>query len=217
MKEVKKIQTCGNKNTMSEKNQDEHISISIKNCELDLPKLLLHSCCGPCSTSVIERLIEHYDITLFFFNPNIVNEEEYLRRIEAQKKVLEGLSKKANIGKVGWMQANYSPKIFHNNIKGLEKEAEGGKRCKECILLRMEETASKASIHKFDAFATTLTVSPHKDYKMISKIGNFLASKYNVGFLDEDFKKRDGFKRSIELSKKLDLYRQSFCGCKYSV
>lgn len=186
--------------------------------EVSYPKLLLHSCCGPCSTAVIERLMNEYEITVFFYNPNITDMEEYVRRREAQLIVIDrfnGMNECRN--KIGFMEGRYEPDVFYEKVSGLEKEPEGGKRCSVCFSARLEETALTARMNCFDTFTTTLTVSPHKDYDTISRIGNMLAVKYGIGYLDGNFKKKDGFKRSIELSKQFGIYRQNYCGCEFSV
>ncbi len=185
--------------------------------EIGKPKLLLHSCCGPCSTAVVERLTDEFDVTVFFYNPCITDEAEYQLRLKAQ---LEFICKfnQENTGsiKVYFKEGSYRPTEFFNSVKGLEDEPEGGARCRVCFRQRLEKTAETAGLSGYDYFATTLTVSPHKNYKLISEIGRELALRYGLTFVDRDFKKKDGFKRSIELSKKYDLYRQNYCGCEYS-
>lgn len=181
------------------------------------PSLLLHSCCGPCSTSVTERLVDEFDVTVFFYNPCITDEDEYRRRKEAQISFI----KKFNEEKMGdvrltFREGEYRPTEFFKAVKGLEREPEGGARCSVCFAQRLEKTAETASLEGYDYFGTTLTVSPHKNYKIISEIGRSIALRYGLSFLDRDFKKKDGFKRSIQLSEKYQLYRQNYCGCKYS-
>ena len=186
--------------------------------DLALPKLLLHSCCGPCSTSVIERLMNDYEITVFFYNPNITDREEYIRRREAQLKVIESFNSMSECkNKIKYIEGRYEPEVFYKSVSGFEGEPEGGRRCGKCFDLRLEETAQQARINCFDTFTTTLTVSPHKNYEIISGIGKTMAVKYGVGYLDGNFKKKDGFKRSIELSKKFGIYRQDYCGCEFSI
>lgn len=181
------------------------------------PKLLLHSCCGPCSTSVIERLTGKYDITVFFYNPNVTEKEEYAKRRFAQIKFIEEYNQQVNDNdKVALIEGEYIPEEFFSMVKGLEKEPEGGKRCTECFKLRLEKTAIEAKLNGFEVFGTTLTVSPHKNYPLISKIGKELALSYGLSFLDMDFKKKAGFQRSVELSKQYGLYRQNYCGCCFS-
>lgn len=181
------------------------------------PALLLHSCCGPCSSAVVERLVDEFEVTVFFYNPCITEEDEYRRRKEAQMQFIEKFNAE-NLGKykVLFREGPYRPTEFFKATEGLSDEPEGGKRCKVCFAQRLEKTAETASLCGCDYFGTTLTVSPHKNYKLISETGRSIALRYGLTFLDRDFKKKDGFKRSIELSKKYGLYRQDYCGCKYS-
>lgn len=178
-----------------------------------IPKLFLHSCCAPCSTYVIEYLSQYFSITVFFYNPNIHPEEEYRRRINDQKKLIELLPVE---NKVSFIEGKYEPKIFFEKVKGLENEPEGGKRCLKCFKLRIIKTAKRAYELKIPYFTTTLTISPHKNAVAINQIGNEIANKYHLHYLFSDFKKRDGFKRSIILSKQFGLYRQNYCGCVFS-
>lgn len=171
--------------------------------------LLLHSCCGPCSSSVIERLKEYFDITVLYYNPNIEPVEEYLKRKNEQLRLLKELD-------VKFLDIDYLNEEYHNTIKGYENEPENGARCPLCYKLRMEKTAKLAKDNNFDYFCTTLTVSPHKPSKIINEIGLDLEKEYHIPYLLSDFKKEDGYKRSIELSKEYDLYRQDYCGCLYS-
>ena len=184
---------------------------------VEKPALLLHSCCGPCSTSVVERLAEEFNITVFFYNPCITDEEEYRKRKNSQIKFIE-IFNRENAGKtiIRFKEGDYRPGEFFRLTRGLEEEPEGGARCRVCFRQRLEKTAETAMITGHGYFGTTLTVSPHKNYKLISHIGNEISLKYGNTFLDRDFKKKDGFRRSVELSKKYDLYRQNYCGCKYS-
>ena len=196
-------------------NKDKTITGVDRNCKKS--SLLLHSCCGPCSTAVIERLIPDYDITVFFFNPCITDNEEYELRKENQIKFIEEYNKKNLIGeKVKFIEGRYDPKEYFQKASVYADELEGGKRCTVCFEQRLEETAKVASENKYDLFATTLTVSPHKNYPLISEIGRKYSEKYNVVFLDMDFKKKAGFQRSVQLSKEYGLYRQNYCGCIYS-
>ena len=172
-------------------------------------KLLLHSCCGPCSTSVIERLKDYFDITVLYYNPNIEPKEEYLHRKSEQLRVLKELNIKS-------MDIDYLNEEYHAKITGYESEPENGLRCPICYELRMAKTAKLAKGNNFDYFCTTLTVSPHKPSKIINEIGLKLEKEYQIKYLLSDFKKEDGYKRSIELSKEYDLYRQDYCGCLYS-
>ncbi len=177
-------------------------------------RLLLHSCCGPCSTAVLETLRDEFDITVFFYNPNITEREEYDRRLEAQIKVCE--EEKAQGGSGEWLEGPYDPESFLEAVKGLEEVPEGGSRCTVCFRLRLEETARQAKALGYEVFGTTLTVSPHKNYKLITQIGQELAEACGLTWLDRDFKKKNGFGRSVELSKEYGLYRQNYCGCRFS-
>lgn len=176
------------------------------------PKLLLHACCGICSSSVLERLIPYFKITVLYYNPNTYPEEEYIKRLNTLKELI----KKANMN-VEVMEIGYNDKDFTKIAKGLENEKEGGKRCTKCFHLRLEKTAKIAKEKDYDYFCTTLSVSPYKDSQKLNKIGKFLEEKYNIKYLYSDFKKKEGYKRSNELSRKYKLYRQDYCGCKYSL
>jgi predicted adenine nucleotide alpha hydrolase (AANH) superfamily ATPase len=173
------------------------------------PKLLLHICCAGCGAYVSSALAEDYNVFLYFYNPNIFPESEYRKRLEEARRIAKKLGLKLIIGE-------YDHNEWLKLIKGFEGEPERGKRCLLCYRHRLNAAAKLAEDKKIAYFTTTLTVSPHKDAKSISVIGNELTGKYNVFFLDKDFKKRDGFKKSCELSKELGLYRQSFCGCEFS-
>lgn len=180
-------------------------------------KILLHSCCAPCSTSVIERLSEFYNITVLYYNPNIYPEEEYLKRKSEQMRFIKILNKKYPEIKVSFLDCDYESEKFYEAVKGLEREPEGGARCPICFKLRLEKTAKLAKGLDFDLFGTTLSVSPHKDADLINAIGKSLQNIYDVYFLSANFKKNDGYKRSIELSKQLDIYRQNYCGCEFAL
>ena len=198
-------------------------SDGIRSLKTEKPSLLLHSCCGPCSTSVVERLAEEFNITVFFYNPCITDEEEYKRRKESQIKFIETFNNErldamnqTDRGVIHFIEGPYNPGSFLELCKGYESEPEGGARCSLCFRQRLEKTAETAGMAGCDYFGTTLTVSPHKNYKLISEIGKEIALKYQLTFLDRDFKKQNGFKRSIELSKQYGLYRQNYCGCCFS-
>ena len=181
------------------------------------PTLLLHSCCGPCSAPVIENLIHSYAVTVYFFNPNITDPAEYNKRFESQKKLIDAYNSEAGrVDNVALIEGKYEPECFFNEVRGLEFEPEGGKRCRKCFMLRLEKTAEIASLGGFECFATTLSVSPHKNYNVISEIGRDLCARYGIGFIDMDFKKNGGYGRSVELSRKYSLYRQNYCGCEFS-
>ena len=177
------------------------------------PKLLLHTCCAPCSSYCIEYLSNYFDITVLYYNPNISPEEEYEKRKQEQIRFLKEFPSK---NKLDILDIDYDYNDFLSISKGLEQEKEGGRRCHKCYLLRLEKTAQIAKKHHFDYFGTTLTVSPYKNSKVLNEIGRVLQEKYNVAYLFSDFKKKEGYKRSIELSKIYHLYRQDYCGCIYS-
>lgn len=184
---------------------------------IEKPSLLLHSCCGPCSTAVVERLIKSYEVTIFFYNPNITDKEEYEKRKAAQKSFVEQYNLNPDReALLHFLEGEYNPSQFYEAVKGHEQEPEGGERCKLCFDLRLEKTACTGAIGGFDYFTTTLSVSPHKNHELIKKIGSGYSMRCGLGFLQDDFKKKDGFKRSIELSNKYNLYRQNYCGCEYS-
>lgn len=175
--------------------------------------LLLHACCAPCSSAVLERLSSFFKITIIYYNPNITEEKEYLKRLEELKNFIKKIKTKYPINII---DTRYDPQEFYTIAKGLEKEKERGKRCYKCYKLRLEETAKVAKEKNYDFFATTLTLSPYKKTDWINEIGNDLSSKYQTNYLYSDFKKKNGYKRSIELSKEYNLYRQDYCGCIYS-
>lgn len=175
--------------------------------------LLLHACCAPCSSAVLERIANFFKVTIFYYNPNITDEAEYRKRIEELKKFI---SKFKTRYEVKIIEGNYEPLKFFEIAKGLENEPERGARCYKCYKLRLEETAKIAEELNFDTFATTLTLSPHKNSNWINEIGEDLNKKYSSNYLYSDFKKKNGYKRSIELSHEYDLYRQDYCGCIYS-
>ena len=177
----------------------------------------MHSCCGPCSTAVIERLADEFEITVFYYNPCITDEEEYLLRRENQKKFLQEFNEeRIEKNRIRFLEGAYHPGAFLKLVKGHEQDPEGGERCSLCFAQRLEKTAETAQMTGCDYFGTTLTVSPHKNYRRISEIGQSIALRYGLTFLDRDFKKKDGFKRSIELSRRYGLYRQDYCGCEFS-
>ncbi len=171
------------------------------------PKLLLHSCCAPCSSYVIKYLMDYFDITVLFYNPNIEPIDEYIKRKKEQIKLCE-------IYNIKMLDCDYENDVFKSNIKGLENLAEGGLRCVKCFEIRLRKTCSLAA--GYDFFGTTLTVSPHKNSKMINELGIKLSDDCGTKFLVSDFKKNDGYKKSIMFSKEYDLYRQEYCGCLFS-
>lgn len=174
------------------------------------PRLFLHSCCGPCSSYVLEYLSAYFDITLYYYNPNIFPPEEYEKRLQNQVRLLDE-TKWARL-----LPCEYDHGEFIAAVQGLENEREGGERCTECFRLRLEKTAQKAKKGGYDYFATTLSVSPHKNAQLLGRLSEEIGEKYGVKPLPSDFKKREGYKRSIRLSEKFGLYRQNYCGCEFS-
>lgn len=182
--------------------------------EADSKSLMLHSCCGPCSSYVMEYLCDKINITVFFYNPNIYPLDEYNKRKEEQKKLIDEYNA---LGKnINYIDGDYNYSLFKDITKGYENEKEGGARCHICYKFRLEETAKMAIKHLADYFATTLTVSPYKNAKAINNIGLDIQERLGVKYLKSDFKKKNGYKRSIELSNIYNLYRQDYCGCEYS-
>ena len=175
--------------------------------------LLLHACCAPCSSAVLERLGNFFDLTIFYYNPNISEKTEYEKRIQEIEKLISKFPTKYPIKLI---KGTYNPELFFKISKGLENEPERGKRCYACYQLRLEESAKIAEKYGYDFFATTLTLSPHKNSNWLNEIGNSLENQYHTHYLYSDFKKKNGYKRSIELSKEYQLYRQDYCGCIYS-
>ena len=177
------------------------------------PTLLLHACCAPCSSYVLEYLSRYFDITLFYYNPNISSDEEYKKRVAEQIRFIKEFD---TPNKVEFIEGDYEPDVFFKEVKGLEKEPEGGKRCFKCYELRLRKTAELAKAEAYDYFTTTLTISPLKNSVKLNETGLKLQEEYGVNYLLSDFKKQEGYKRSIELSKEYGLYRQNYCGCVYS-
>jgi predicted adenine nucleotide alpha hydrolase (AANH) superfamily ATPase len=184
--------------------------LDAENCR---PKLLIHSCCAPCSSYVLEYLSNYFEITIFYYNPNIYPEEEYIRRVEEQQNLMKAMPLHSE---VHFKQGDYQPSVYYQMIKGLEAEPEGGRRCFACYELRLREAAEIAKENGYEYFTTTLSISPHKNAQKLNEIGEKLSGVYGVKYLPSDFKKKNGYKRSIELSKEYDLYRQDYCGCIYS-
>jgi len=177
------------------------------------PKLLLHSCCAPCSSAVLERLTEVFDITVFFYNPNIAPEEEFNHRVEEQARFIAEMPK---TGSINLIRGEYDAASFYALAKGLEDVPEGGERCTRCFRLRLGKTAQLAKDGGFDYFTTTLSISPLKDAQRLNAIGSELSAQFGVPYLFSDFKKKNGYRRSCELSAEYGLYRQDYCGCEYS-
>ena len=178
------------------------------------PSLLLHSCCAPCSSYVLEYLSRYFQITVFYYNPNIYPPEEFFKRRTEQERFISLMPAENPRSVIG---AEYESESFYETVKGLEKIPEGGERCFACYRLRLEKTAKLAAEKGFDYFTTTLSISPHKNAGKLNEIGGELAEKYGVSYLFSDFKKKNGYKRSTELSKIYGIYRQNYCGCVFSM
>ena len=197
---------------MNYNNKMEDI-IAIEQEKNNIPSILLHSCCAPCSSHVISTLTSYFNITILYYNPNIEPYEEYLKRKEEE---IRFLKEYPNINKLDIIDCDYDNDKFKSMSKGLEDAPEGGARCFKCYRLRLEKTAEIAKEKGYDYFGTTLTVSPYKNSSKLNEIGEELEKEYNVKYLYSDFKKKNGYKHSIELSKEYNLYRQDYCGCVFS-
>jgi predicted adenine nucleotide alpha hydrolase (AANH) superfamily ATPase len=193
-------------------NYDKKMLESIKKLDGQKERLLLHVCCAPCSSAVLERLAPYFLTSVYFYNPNMDNIEEFTHRaLEEQRFIKQsGLAEETII-------VPYRHEEYIEKISGLENELEGGRRCERCFRLRLENTAKYAREHNFSWFTTTLTISPYKNAPLLNKIGVEIAEKYGINYLESDFKKRSGYLRSIELSKQYGLYRQNYCGCEFSL
>lgn len=198
-----------------DRNYQKELEKIIKNLEIEgkVPTLLLHSCCAPCSSYVLEYLSNYFSITVFYYNPNIFPEEEFEKRIKEQEMLIHQLPAKH---KISFVAGSYDSDKFYAMAKGLEMVPEGGERCFKCYELRLRESAEIAKREGFDYFTTTLSISPLKNAKKLNEIGERIAREYNIKYLNSDFKKKNGYKRSTELSKEYGLYRQDYCGCVYS-
>ena len=177
-------------------------------------RLLLHSCCGPCSSYVLDVLTKHFDVTLLYYNPNIYPSEEYQKRLGEQLRLLDEMPFEKS---VSYMACEYDEGEFLQAAKGFEGEREGGARCEKCFRLRLKKTALEAQKNGFDYFTTTLSVSPHKNAQVLNEIGKELEKEYGVKYLYADFKKKDGYKKSVKLSEEYNLYRQDYCGCRFAL
>ncbi len=181
-----------------------------------VPRLFLHSCCAPCSSYVLEYLRPYFAITVFYYNPNISYEEEYGKRVAEQKRLIAAYNASGEGFPIEIVEGEYEPGCFYEAVKGLEQCKEGGERCERCYGLRLAKTAGLAAEGGYDCFGTTLTISPLKNAQKLNEIGQELARQYGVAWLPSDFKKKNGYKRSIELSAEHGLYRQDYCGCVFS-
>ena len=199
---------------MNKRNYQKELDRIIQKRGKRMPRVLLHSCCGPCSSAVLEYLTQYFDVTLLWYNPNVYPKEEFDRRFKAQVEIIEkmGLADRVSVLAEPWKSEDY-----YARIKGLEAEPEGGRRCAECFRVRLLETARLAKHYGFDYFCTTLTLSRHKNAELINTIGEEIGRAAGVSWLPSDFKKRDGENRSVELSEQYGIYRQLYCGCEFSL
>lgn len=200
----------------NQRNYQKEMEKVIVNTEQDgkVPALFLHSCCAPCSSYVLEYLSEYFRITVYYYNPNIYPEEEYWKRVKEQQEFIRRLPTRHP---VSFLEGRYEKERFYQAVKGLEKEPEGGARCQVCFRLRLEEAIKEAEKENYDYVTTTLTISPLKNAPLLNQIGEELCKDTRVKWLPSDFKKKNGYKRSTELSKEYGMYRQNYCGCVFSV
>lgn len=207
------------------RNYQKELDILLAKEENRGKRLFLHSCCAPCSSYVLEYLRQYFRITVFYYNPNITQGQEYRKRAEEQKKLIQVYNSQVEpeeknegitVYPIAYVDGDYDTHCFFETVKGLEACQEGGERCFACYMLRLRETARLAKEGQYDFFSTTLTISPLKNAAKLNEIGEFLAAEYEMMWLPSDFKKKDGYKRSIELSVEYGLYRQNYCGCVFS-
>lgn len=201
---------------MMNRNYQKELDKLLEKEEVRGKRLFLHSCCAPCSSYVLEYLRQFFKITVFYYNPNITQESEYRKRVEEQKRLIAEYNRQETGFSIDYRDGDYNTDSFFTAVQGLEKCPEGGERCFACYELRLKETALRAKEEQYDFFATTLTISPLKNAAKLNEIGERLAKEYQVAWLPSDFKKKNGYKRSIELSAEYDLYRQDYCGCAFS-
>lgn len=215
MSESCKCLFCGGRKNLNKRNYQKELDRLIDDIQKEekVPRLFLHACCAPCSSYVMEYLSRYFEITIFFYNPNIAPETEYVHRV---KEIRRLISEMEFVHPVTLVEGRYDPEEFYDMARGLENVPEGGERCFRCYRLRMEEAAKLAEAGGYDYFTTTLSISPLKNAQKINEIGEELAGIYKVEHLPSDFKKKNGYKRSIELSHEHDLYRQNYCGCVFS-
>ena len=198
---------------MNKVNYQKELDKIIENNTGTKPRLLLHSCCAPCSSYVLEYLSRYFDITVFYFNPNISPKDEYIKRVDEVKRLIKEMPACAD---VKFIEGRYEPSEFYDAVKGLEDAPEGGERCLKCFELRLNEAAKTAAETGAEYVCTTLTISPLKSAENLNRIGEETAARYGVKWLPSDFKKKNGYKRSIELSNEYNLFRQNYCGCVFS-
>lgn len=208
---------------MNNRNYRKEMDNIISRLGSRVPTLLLHSCCAPCSSACLEMLAPYFSVTVLFYNPNITSPDEYHKRLEEERRFIEQINAANGFGvedvafhPIKLIDGRYEPMEFFDIAKGLEQCPEGGERCFRCYELRLREAATAAVNGGYDYFTTTLTISPLKNAQKLNELGEMISSELNVPFLPSDFKKKDGYKRSIALSNEYNLYRQNFCGCVYS-
>ena len=202
---------------MNKRNYSKELDAYIEDFQKkgEYPKLLLHACCAPCSSYCLEFLRNYFDVTVFFYNPNITEDAEYHKRVQEEKRLIGEYNQKEG-RKIEIIEGKYNPPDFYSAVRGYEDCREGGERCRKCFELRLLETARVAKKSGFEFFTTTLTISPLKNADVLNEVGENAAREVGVRFLPSDFKKKEGYKRSIELSREYGLYRQDFCGCSFS-
>lgn len=203
------------KNNINRRNYQKELEQIITQNEKEgvVPSLFLHSCCAPCSSYVLEYLSKFFNITVYYYNPNIFPSKEYEERAEEVERLVAEIP---TVHPIHFQSGVYNPIIFMNAIKGHESDPEGGARCEICFKLRLRETARLAALGGYDYFTTTLSISPLKDAQLLNTIGEEAGAEYKIHYLNSDFKKKNGYKRSIELSEEYKLYRQNYCGCVFS-
>lgn len=201
---------------MNQKNYQKELDNIIQKLQGKVPRLFLHSCCAPCSSYVLEYLCPFFDITVFYYNPNISASAEYKKRVEEQKRLIAAYNAEGKGHPIKIVEGDYEPERFYEAVNGYEQCGEGSERCFRCFDLRLRETARRAKVQGFDYFGTTLTISPLKNAAKLNEIGLELSEEFKMPWLPSDFKKKNGYKRSVELSVQYELYRQDFCGCSFS-
>lgn len=201
---------------MNQRNYQRELDIILEKVPRGEKRLFLHSCCAPCSSYVLEYLSVYFWVTVFYFNPNISPQEEYLHRLAEQRHLIECFNREGGRYPIAVREGEYVPQSFYDMARGLESCPEGGERCEKCFRLRLEETARQALAAGADYFTTTLSISPLKNAPLLNRIGEELARTYGIPWLPSDFKKKNGYKRSVELSAEYELYRQDYCGCIFS-
>lgn len=201
---------------MNQRNYQRELDSILEKVPRGEKRLFLHSCCAPCSSYVLEYLSVYFPITVFYFNPNISPQEEYLHRLAEQRHLIECFNREGGRYPIAVREGEYVPQSFYDMARGLESCPEGGERCEKCFRLRLEETARQALAAGADYFTTTLSISPLKNARLLNRIGEELARTYGILWLPSDFKKKNGYKRSVELSAEYELYRQDYCGCIFS-